>query len=167
MPRNPYTAATYALLRDKYPHKLRRIARKRWNHMLDRCYNEKCGSYHNYGKRGITVCDRWKDFDLFYADVGDAPRHDVQFDRMNNDGNYTPDNWRWATARQQGRNRRIQGKTRIFADGTPIPHHLAAKLCGRTSKGLEKRLYKLRKRGVTEIEVSALTKETHRVTNHP
>ena len=156
MPRNPHTAASYALLREKYPHRLRRIARKRWNHMLDRCDNPKCASYHNYGGRGITVCERWYDFDLFYADIGDAPGPEYQLDRRNNSGNYTPDNWRWATPKQQTRNRRPQGRTIVWVSGTSVPYHVACELTGRSYKGIEKRLAKLRKRGVFEVDISEL-----------
>jgi hypothetical protein len=73
--------------------------------MWQRCTNEAAENYRNYGGRGITVCDRWKTFDAFYADMGIAPEG-YSLDRINCNGNYEPGNCRWATNQQQAENRR-------------------------------------------------------------
>lgn len=78
-----------------------------WNKMIERCHNQNCPGFPNYGGRGIRVCKRWRDsFDAFYADVGmkPSPRHSLE--RINNDGDYKPNNVRWATPREQLRNTR-------------------------------------------------------------
>lgn len=88
-----------------------------WNSMLSRCYNKKNASYKNYGERGITVCDEWKN--NFFSFKGWAisagydynkPRSEQEIDRINNDGNYEPTNCRWTTARENNRNRRYLGR---------------------------------------------------------
>ncbi len=84
----------------------RSLARTRWYDMLSRCNDPADAGWHLYGGRGIRVCDRWRtSFDAYYQDVGDAPE-DMSLDRVDNDGDYEPDNVRWATAVQQRANRR-------------------------------------------------------------
>ena len=76
-----------------------------WAAMLDRCRRESCPRYPDYGGRGITVCERWERFDGFLADMGDPPRG-LTLERINVNGNYEPLNCKWATTKEQGRNRR-------------------------------------------------------------
>lgn len=79
-----------------------------WNGMKDRCYNPNSESYHNYGGRGITVCDEWRDnFQAFYDwATENGHKEYLTIDRINNDGNYEPSNCRWATNKEQQRNKR-------------------------------------------------------------
>lgn len=80
-------------------------AYKSWVKMRERCNKEYSKEYKNYGERGIKVCERWDDnFQNFYDDMGDRPAgHSL--DRVDNSRGYSPDNCRWATQTQQGRNK--------------------------------------------------------------
>lgn len=77
-----------------------------WHNMLQRCNNPNNIEYANYGGRGISVDERWKLFDNFLADVQATYQDDLTLDRPEVDGNYGPENFRWATALEQGSNKR-------------------------------------------------------------
>lgn len=87
-----------------------------WRSMIKRCDDPNSNVYHNYGGRGITVCDRWRnDFIAFVRDMGPKPTPKHSIDRINNDGNYEPGNCRWATSKEQCRNYR--GNTLLTING--------------------------------------------------
>ncbi len=79
-----------------------------WQSMRARCYNKNRPRYNDWGGRGITVCDLWNnDFKSFYDwAISNGYVKGLQIDRINNDGNYEPDNCRWATAKENSNNRR-------------------------------------------------------------
>lgn len=81
-----------------------------WSHIKSRCRRPTDEKYHDYGARGIDVCDRWyDDFQTFYDDVSKLPHFGelgYSIDRINNDGDYEPDNVRWSTSYMQQNNKR-------------------------------------------------------------
>ncbi len=75
-----------------------------WKGIKYRCLNSKSANFHRYGGRGIKICDRWKKFEGFLADMGERPAG-KSIHRINNDGNYEPGNCKWATRPEQDSNK--------------------------------------------------------------
>ena len=80
-----------------------------WLSMIQRCCNPNNSRYKDYGGRGITVCEEWKDFTNFLSDMGERP-NGKSIDRINVNGNYEPSNCRWATTKEQQNNLRNNRK---------------------------------------------------------
>jgi hypothetical protein len=111
----------------------------RWKAMILRCHDAKNQSYDNYGKRGISVCDRWREsFDAFASDMGPQPSEQHSLDRIDNDGPYTPENCRWATRKEQAANRRTCRL--IEFEGEFVPVIVAARTIGLTHAVVWQRL---------------------------
>lgn len=91
-----------------------------WLNMKERCMNPKNKSYKHYGGRGISFCERWKNFDLFLEDMGICPEG-YSIDRINVNKDYSPDNCKWSSVEDQAnntrRNKRItyNGQTKTLA----------------------------------------------------
>lgn len=83
-----------------------------WSQMKERCYNPNNSRWPTHGRRGIKVCDRWRNsFENFIADMGARQSQGLSIERLDNDGDYTPQNCIWATSQQQAENR---GTTRLI-----------------------------------------------------
>jgi hypothetical protein len=80
-----------------------------WSSMKKRCNMKSHISYKNYGGRGIKICERWNTFENFLQDMGERPEG-KSIDRIDVDGNYTPENCRWATRSEQQKNKRVHKK---------------------------------------------------------
>ena len=101
---------------------------KIWSGMKKRCNNPKDSNYKNYGAKNICVCNQWEnDFMNFYIwSIMNGYKDNLTIDRINNEGNYEPNNCRWVTQKEQTRNVRtnvkitIKGKTRLLTDWAKI-----------------------------------------------
>ena len=120
--------------------------------MHERCNNPNCKSYPNYGGRGIKICERWKSFKNFYEDVSKLEHfgeESYSLDRINNDSDYCPENVRWATRKEQCRNRR--SNVTVEYQGTQMTMIEAAEKSGLSYKLLNDR-YRKGKRGEALFE---------------
>lgn len=114
-----------------------------WNQMRQRCHSPGHPHFADYGGRGISVCERWRDsFADFLADMGEAPDA-MTLERQENNGNYEPSNCVWATRTAQARNRRssrqvtIDGITTCVAGWADISGTPATKIINRLNAGWE------------------------------
>src|SRR5882672_3270794 len=93
----------------KHGHATRKNGKSRtynsWQAMIDRCFNKNRKAYSKYGGRGITICERWMNFDNFYEDMGEKPKG-LTIERIDNDKNYELSNCKWGTIREQNMNKR-------------------------------------------------------------
>lgn len=81
-----------------------------WRSMLDRCRLPSHHAWNRYGGRGIIVCERWQDFEAFWADMGPTYEHGLTIERVDNSKGYAPENCTWATRTEQARNTRANVK---------------------------------------------------------
>jgi len=110
-----------------------------WSGIKTRCFNPKCREWHNYGGRGITVAEEWRnDFLAFAAAVGHRPTPDHSLDRIDNNGNYEPGNVRWATRIEQASNRR--GNLALLVNGETLTASEAARRVGLPPNKVTQRL---------------------------
>lgn len=98
-----------------------------WSEMIARCDNPKSKIYSYYGGRGISICERWRSFENFLEDMGER-QVGQSLDRIDNDGNYEPGNCRWASKKDQARNRR--SNCLVTYNGTKMSLSEAAELEG-------------------------------------
>lgn len=112
-----------------------------WGGMIQRCTNPKNPAYHNYGGRGILVCERWLQFSNFLEDMGQAPAG-MTIERINNDGNYEKSNCVWATKAQQANNTRtnrvleLDGERKTVAQWSQASGVKYETIRGRLHRGL-------------------------------
>ena len=109
-----------------------------WRAMINRCTNPNSDGFPQYGGRGIKVCDRWAKFENFLADMGDRPGG-CTIDRIDVNGDYTPNNCRWAVADTQNNNRR--NTLHLTHNGVTKPLQHWAREIGMAPRTLRSRIF--------------------------
>lgn len=117
-----------------------------WQGMRFRCHSETSEDFHHYGGRGIKVCERWGSFQAFYDDMGPRPGRGYSIDRIDVNGDYSPENCRWATQKEQMNNTRDNHL--VTHNGQTLTIAEWAELTGVTPSTIRQRL----KRGVSVEE---------------
>lgn len=114
-----------------------------WRSMKDRCFNPNCRAYKHYGGRGITVCDEWSDFlPFYYWAIENGYQSGLSIDRIDVNGDYCPENCRWATIIEQTNNQRnnhcitYNGETHTIAEWGRITGIKKCTLYNRARRGL-------------------------------
>lgn len=111
-----------------------------WVAMKTRCSNPNYPWFHRYGGRGIAVCTEWQgSFERFLTDMGHRPGPGYSLDRIDNDGDYTPSNCRWASSQTQGRN--TARSSQVVFEGQTITLAEAAERSGISAAALASRRY--------------------------
>lgn len=145
----------------KYARTSRNYLYSAWLKMIQRCTDPKHDAWEWYGGRGIFVCPKWlNSFELFVDDIGDRPSDRHSLDRRNNQMGYSPENCRWATAKEQAANRRARAKERqniIRVDGLSLT--ALAKLHG-IKRGTIKYRYQSGKRGADLVAPLSVNGQT-------
>jgi hypothetical protein len=128
-----------------------------WVSMIRRCTDSSCSYYHRYGGRGITVCEQWLlSFETFLRDMGSRPKG-TTIDRKENNGNYEPDNCRWATPAEQAAN--TSTAVLVTANGKTQPKEAWARELGVSSQAIGYRL----KQGLSHEEAINKPFRSHRM----
>lgn len=113
------------------------LEHRSWGSMIQRCTNPKNPSYKHYGGRGIKICDRWRKFENFLIDMG-CRTEGTTLDRRDTNGDYTPENCRWATRLEQGRNSRRNHLLTLGSETHPIS--VWAEKTGLSARSIEFRI---------------------------
>lgn len=117
-----------------------------WCTIKQRCNNPKSEFYHRYGGRGIKVCDEWNDYKPFYFwAIKNGYDESLTIDRIDNDGNYEPNNCRWATIKQQSNNR--SNNNVLTINGEELNITQISKKYGISRQTIYRRYYKQNLRG--------------------
>ena len=118
---------------------LRPVLSKKWRSIIARCQNPKDNSYHDYGARGISICEEWKDFDVFFKwAIETGFEKGLTIDRINVNGNYEPSNCRWASRLVQNNNTRVNVYYEM--DGERLTMGDWARKYGKTRSQVDSRL---------------------------
>lgn len=120
---------------------------KSWSQMKYRCSNINCSDYPNYGGRGITYCERWEQFSNFLEDMGRRPGNNYSLERIDVNGNYEPNNCRWATKIEQARNKRNNNFIQVDEQTKTLSEWISIANISRTH------FYRLRRSGMLESDI--------------